>query len=80
MHDGCNGRFDNGAMTVDKLRHMGFSSDPMPEATEITCTHCGEIFTMKTMEDRCPDCGTVYGVTPCHASDPASILPAGIDY
>jgi len=80
MHDGCNGRFDNGAMTVNKLRQMGFSGYPMPEATEITCSYCGEVFIMKTMEDRCTDCGMVYGVTPCHASDPASILPAGIDY
>ncbi len=80
MHDGCNGHFDNGAMTVNKLRQMGFSNYPMPAETKITCSSCATVFTMQTMEDRCPQCGMVYGVTPCHASDPASILPAGIDY
>ncbi len=80
MHDGCSGRFNNGAQIVDKLRQMGFSSFAMPVAVAIKCTGCETLFTMQTMEARCDNCGMVYGVTPCHAADPASIQPAGIDY
>ncbi len=80
MHDGCNGRFENGGMIVNKLRQMGFSAMPMPASVELTCDSCNESFTMQTMEDRCDHCGMVYGVTPCHAGDPASIQPAGIGY
>ena len=29
---------------------------------------------------RCPSCGMVYGVTPCHAFDPANVMAAGINY
>ncbi len=80
MHDGCNGRFGNGAQIVNKLRQMGFSSFAMPVPLEIHCTGCKTVFAMQTMEDRCTCCGMVYGVTPCHATDPASVQPAGIDY
>lgn len=80
MHDGCNGRFDNGSLIVNKLRQMGFSHFAMPAPVKITCDSCESVFTMKTMEDRCGNCGMVYGVTPCHANDPSSVQPAGIDY
>ncbi|MCW8859313.1 MAG: hypothetical protein OQK50_01610 [Deltaproteobacteria bacterium] len=80
MHDGCNGRFENGALIVDKLRQMGFSQFAMPLPVKIACDSCETVFTMQTMEGRCNSCGMVYGVTPCHANDPASVQPAGIDY
>ena len=80
MHDGCNGRFENGGMIVDKLRRMGFSSMAMPAPVDLTCDSCNTTFTMQTMESSCDNCGMVYGVTPCHASDPASVQPAGIGY
>jgi hypothetical protein len=80
MHDGCSGRFENGGMIVDKLRQMGFSAMPMPLPVELTCSGCRESFTMETMESSCSHCGMVYGVTPCHATDPSSIQPAGIGY
>ena len=80
MHDGCSGRFENGGMVVDKLRQMGFSAMAMPAPVDMTCDGCESTFSMQTMESRCDNCGMVYGVTPCHAGDPASILPAGIDY
>jgi hypothetical protein len=35
---------------------------------------------MKTLEDRCSQCGMVYGVTPCHAADPRSVKAAGVGY
>ncbi|SJZ54710.1 hypothetical protein SAMN02745119_00918 [Trichlorobacter thiogenes] len=80
MHQGCDGSFGGGAGVVDKLRMMGYSAMAMPVETRLVCEGCGTTFLMKTMEDRCPECGMVYGVTPCHASDPASIQAAGIGY
>lgn len=80
MGNCCNDSFSNGEQIVDKLRMKGFSSFAMPVPTEINCTNCETVFTMQTMEDRCTKCGMVYGVTPCHATDPTGIQPAGIDY
>lgn len=80
MHQGCDGSFGGGEQVVDKLRTMGFSGMAMPAETAITCEGCGTVFTMETLESRCPDCGMVYGVTPCHASDPKSVKAAGVGY
>ncbi len=80
MHDGCSGSFANGAQMVDKVRLMGFNLQPMPMAMTITCVNCSVDFQMETFEGRCPGCRMVYGVTPCHAFDPANVLPAGVDY
>jgi hypothetical protein len=80
VHDGCSGSFGSGEETVNKLRQMGFSGFAMPAPVEITCVNCEKVFTMQTMEDHCDNCGMVYGVTPCHAEDPASVQPAGINY
>lgn len=80
MHQGCDGSFGGGEQVVDKLRTMGFSGMAMPVETEISCEGCGTVFKMETLESRCPDCGMVYGVTPCHASDPKSVKAAGVGY
>ena len=80
MHQGCDGSFGGGAGVVDKLRMMGYSGMAMPTPANLVCEGCGAGFQMKTMEDRCPQCGMVYGVTPCHASDPHSIQAAGVGY
>jgi hypothetical protein len=80
MHDGCAGSFENGQQVVDKIRMMGYGPAPMPMPVDMKCVECGEGFQMKTFEDRCPQCGMVYGVTPCHAFDPASIMAAGVGY
>lgn len=80
MHDGCHGGFVNGAQIVDKLRLMGFSGHALPLPVEIHCDGCATRFLMQTMESRCDTCGMVYGVTPCHATDPGSVQPAGINY
>ena len=80
MHDGCSGSFVNGKQVVNKLRMMGFSGHAMPEPTEISCEGCEQGFVMETFEAKCPQCGMVYGVTPCHATNPASIQAAGVDY
>ncbi len=80
MHDGCSGSFGSGKEVVNKLRMMGFSRQPMPVPIPLTCSQCGTEFRMETYEDRCPQCTMVYGVTPCHAFDANSVMPAGIDY
>jgi Zn finger protein HypA/HybF involved in hydrogenase expression len=78
-HSGCSGSFENGAQIVDKVRQMGFSEQFMPMPFDITC-ECGETFEMDKFEGKCPKCGMVFGVTPCHAFAPENIMPAGIDY
>ena len=79
MHDGCSGSFENGKQVINKLRMMGFSQGAMPIPAEFTC-ECGENIVMDTFEFKCPECGMVYGVTPCHAFDVENIMPAGKDY
>lgn len=31
MHDGCTGSFGSGREVVDKIRMMGFNTNPMPQ-------------------------------------------------
>jgi rRNA maturation endonuclease Nob1 len=80
MHQGCDGSFGGGEQVVDKLRKMGFSGMVMPVEVQLVCEGCGAAFQMKTLEDRCSQCGMVYGVTPCHAADPSSVKAAGVGY
>jgi hypothetical protein len=77
MHDGCNGNFNSGVDVIRKLRMMGFNTQAVPSALQITCEGCGEVFSMQTYESACPGCGMIYGVTPCHAHDPAAVQCAG---
>lgn len=78
MHEGCSGHFEDGKAVVKKLRMMGFSQMPMPMPIELVCS-CGKEFMMETFETKCPACGMVYGVTPCHAHDPQSVKAAGAE-
>lgn len=80
MHEGCAGRFENGKQVVDKLRAMGFSSGEMPMSHQLECVECGEEFLMTTFETKCPGCGMVYGVTPCHSTEAENVQAAGKDY
>ncbi|MDC7218968.1 MAG: hypothetical protein PQJ59_03445 [Spirochaetales bacterium] len=80
MHEGCSGSFEDGKQVVDKVRMMGFSAQPMPLPMNLTCSDCDKEFPMETFESKCPHCGMVYGVTPCHAFDPANVMAAGKDY
>ncbi len=80
MHEGCSGSFKNGKQIVDQIRMMGFNVNSIPVPLKITCSNCSSVFQMTTMEDRCPNCGMVYGVTPCHASSADNVMPAGIGY
>lgn len=80
MHDGCAGSFDNGKQVVDKIRMMGFAGQFMPVPLQITCKDCEHDFTMEKFEGKCPECGMVYGVTPCHAFDPDNVMAAGKEY
>lgn len=80
MHGGCTGSAGEGSQIVDKLRMMGFSLNALPEPFEMNCEGCQSDFRMETLEAKCPTCGMVYGVTPCHATDRSSIQAAGVDY
>jgi hypothetical protein len=80
MHDGCAGSFVNGMQVVDKIRMMGFAKMDMPMSMTIHCGNCGQDFLMEQYEAHCPGCEMVYGVTPCHAFDPANVMAAGIKY
>ncbi|MBI9103612.1 MAG: hypothetical protein JEY99_14455 [Spirochaetales bacterium] len=80
MHDGCSGTFENGKEVVEKVRMMGFSEQYMPVPLEIKCVECDKEFEMETFEAKCPHCNMIYGVTPCHAFDPANVQAAGVDY
>lgn len=80
VHDGCSGTFEDGKQVVDKVRMMGFSEQFMPMPLDITCTECKSEFEMETFEAKCPQCGMIYGVTPCHAFDAENVQAAGIDY
>lgn len=79
-HKGCVEIFDDGKKVVDKIREMGYATQSMPVPLNIKCEECGETFEMNYFEDKCPKCGMVYGVTPCHAFDAKNVMPAGIDY
>lgn len=80
MHDGCFGTFQSGKQIVDKIRMMGFNTSPLPSPVKLDCSHCNGQFTMAHMESSCPDCGMVYGVTPCHSHLPEFIQAAGVNY
>ena len=79
MHSGCSGSFDNGRQVVDKLRMMGYSEGGLPIPFEIAC-ECNHTFEMDTFESKCPNCGMVYGVTPCSSHDQSLVKAAGINY
>jgi len=80
MHDGCSGSFENGKQVADKVRMMGFDIQAMPMPLMIKCENCETDFEMENFESKCPNCGMVYAVTPCHAFDAANVKAAGINY
>ncbi len=80
MHDGCTGPEAGGQAIVDKVRMMGFAKMPIPAAMELTCTNCEKPFAMTHFETACPECGMVYGVTPCSAGNPSAVQAAGVGY
>ncbi|MEN8006020.1 MAG: hypothetical protein ABFS42_03355 [Candidatus Krumholzibacteriota bacterium] len=80
MHDGCTGPSSDGQMVVNKVRMMGFHLMPMPFPLEINCSECEHTFQMVNFEGTCPECGMVYGVTPCSADNPANVKAAGIGF
>ncbi len=80
MHDGCSGAYESGKQIVDKIRMMGFNTNPLAASLEINCTNCDTVFQMEFMESACPDCGMIYGVTPCHSHSSEFVKAAGVDY
>ncbi len=80
MHDGCSGAYESGKQIVDKIRMMGFNKSPLAASLEIGCTNCDAVFQMEFMESACPECGMIYGVTPCHSHSSEFVKAAGIKY
>lgn len=79
MHDGCAGSFNSGIEVLNKVRMMGFAEQYVPAPLMVTCGDCGDEFTMDTFEAKCPKCGMIHAVTPCHAFDAANVQAAGKD-
>lgn len=79
MSEGCAGSLGHGQEVIDLIRQKGYSDSKMDNPMEIKC-ECGEIFTLETFEGKCPACGMVYGVTPCHADSVENVRMAGVDY
>jgi rubrerythrin len=79
-HAGCSGSFEDGKQVVDKVRMMGFSEQFLPVALDVPCKNCGKTFEMESFEAKCPECGAVHAVTPCHAFDASNVDSAGVDY
>lgn len=75
----CGCEFENGQAVADKVRSKGKADMPMPIETIIECS-CGQAYQKKTLVDQCPSCGMTYAVTPCSATEPEFIVPAGINY
>jgi hypothetical protein len=80
MHEGCSGQFADGKQILEKIRMMGFSGMSVVEPLEISCTGCGSVFEMFTMEAACPNCRMVYAVTPCHSNSAKNVMPAGFEF
>ncbi len=80
MHDGCSGAYESGKQIVDKIRMMGFNKSPLAASLEISCSNCDAVFQMEFMESTCPECGMIYGVTPCHSHSSEFVKAAGVDY
>lgn len=78
-NDGCAPDLTDGRAIVNKVRQVGLSNGMMEQPAIINC-ECGQPFTMKYFEDECPNCGMVYGVTPCSSHDEKNIKAAGIKY
>ncbi len=79
MSEGCEGSLGQGQEVVDLVRSKGYANTLMDKPMEVSC-ECGETFKMETYEGKCPKCGMVYGVTPCHADSIENIRAAGKDY
>lgn len=78
-NDGCAPDLNDGKAIVDKVRLVQVSNGIMEQPFVIEC-ECGQPFTMKTFEARCPNCDMVYGVTPCSSHIKTNIKAAGINY
>jgi len=77
MHEGCSGTFNDGLQVLQKLRMMGFNTQPMPVPAYLKCRECDEDIVMVTFEFECPHCKMIHVVTPCHAFEAKNIVAAG---
>jgi len=78
-NDGCAPDLNDGKAIVNKVRQVGVKDGVLEVAHEVEC-ECQTVFQMEHFETHCPNCGMVYGVTPCSSHDKKNIKPAGIGY
>ncbi len=78
-NDGCAPDLTDGKAVVDKVRLVQVGMGLLETPHVVEC-ECKQPFTMRHFEERCPNCGMVYGVTPCSSHDANNIKTAGIDY
>jgi len=75
----CGCTFENGQAVADKVRSKGVADQAMPQETHVECS-CGTTYQKEKLLDQCPSCKMTYVVTPCSASEPEYIVPAGVAY
>ncbi|XMB72060.1 hypothetical protein RJI07_08125 [Mycoplasmatota bacterium WC30] len=78
-NDGCAPDLNDGKAIVDKVRQVAVGAGLLETLHVIEC-ECGFSFEMRHFEEKCPQCGMVYGVTPCSSHDKTNIKPAGVNY
>ncbi|WP_026960248.1 hypothetical protein [Aliagarivorans taiwanensis] len=79
MSCGCGTDHSDGKAIIDRLRVKGLADKPMKQSYQINC-ECQSEFTMTTFSASCPQCGMVFGVTPCSQHALENIKPAGVNY
>jgi len=75
----CGCTFENGQAVADKVRSKGVDEQLMPQETKVECP-CGTIYLKEKLINQCPSCRMTYVITPCSATNPEYIVPAGINY
>ncbi len=78
-NDGCAPDLNDGKAIVDKVRMVAVSAGLLETPHFVKC-ECEEVFEMIHFEEKCSNCGMVYGVTPCSSHDKNNIKAAGINY
>lgn len=76
----CNcSSISDGKSIADLVRGKGFENMSPKTNHSIICD-CGEVFEMKTLVCKCPNCNMTYAVTPCSSDKIESVNKCGINY
>lgn len=78
-NDGCAPDLNDGKAIVNKVRQVKVGLGLLETPHLIECS-CGNKFSMIHYEEKCSNCGMVYGVTPCSSHDINNVKPAGVNF